>query len=143
MRRLLLMSLFGLALFSATPEAAQAQGVAPSNVPSVGLAPPPQVGVLPNYFNRQVQPLSPYLRFFAPLDPAVNYYYDVRPAVQLSNRFGPANAGGFAPVGPRQTFFPNVGSFAPLDPTLAPAGGGMSSTGHPTGFGNTQGYYPQ
>src|SRR5690348_6570512 len=44
---------------------------------------------MPNYYNRQNQPLSPYLNLLRGGSPGVNYYYGVRPGT----------TGGAVPVG--------------------------------------------
>src|SRR4051794_10372405 len=40
---------------------------------------PQQQGLMPNIYNPQTQPLSPYLNLFRGSNPATNYYYGVRP----------------------------------------------------------------
>lgn len=110
---------------------ARAQNMGPGN-PS-GYAP------APNSYNRQSQPLSPYLNLLRGGNNAVNYFYGARP--------GTVGGGGFAGmmnqqnVGPRQTFFPVVDTLADLltdDQKGLPR---MPATGHPVGFGNTLNYF--
>jgi hypothetical protein len=94
---------------------------------------------MPNVFNPQTQPLSPYLNLLRGNDPATDYYYRVRPGtVGMGNRgFGgaPFAAGG----GNRPLFFPQLaGGIDPVstgDYVLPPAG-------HAVVFGNTMGYFP-
>jgi hypothetical protein len=91
----------------------------------------------PNSYNRQFQPLSPYLNMFRGSSPAVNYYYGVRPGTQAGGYTGPyGNPAASAPG--RQTFFPYTDTLAELEPSDPRAG--MPPTGHPAGFNNTLGY---
>ncbi|HVK15765.1 MAG TPA: hypothetical protein VM533_02390, partial [Fimbriiglobus sp.] len=46
----------------------------------------PQGAFMPNYYDRATQPLSPYLGLFLGRDPAVDYYFSVRPGVRASSR---------------------------------------------------------
>jgi len=91
----------------------------------------------PNMYNRQAQPLSPYLNLLRGGNTAVNYYYGVRPGTQPG-----AFTGMFAQnaAGPRQTFFPVVDTLADLtdDPQAATR---VAPTGHPVGFNNTLNYF--
>jgi hypothetical protein len=102
-------------------------------------APPPvnPSGFAPNMYNRQAQPLSPYLNLLRGGNSAVNYFYGVRPGTQPSAFTGMFQAVG---AGPRQTFFPVVDTLADLldEP---PTGGRIPPTGHPVGFGNTLNYF--
>lgn len=111
----------------AAPELASAQA-----------APYGQSGYVPNYFNRQTQPLSPYLNLLRGGNPAVNYFYGVRPGLQSGGYLGP-----YAPqpgtMAPRQTYFPIVDTLAQYEPGDLPSG--MGPTGHPVGFRNTLGYF--
>ena len=118
-----------LALFGAATADAQGFGRTP--------------GFAPNVFNRQSQPVSPYLQLFAPSSPAINYFTQVRPQLQLRGAQGPAPFRQVAPAnGVRQTFFPVVDTLSELD-TQDPQATGMRPTGHPIGFGNSLGYFPQ
>jgi len=95
----------------------------------------------PNFFNRQTQPLSPYLNLNRGGDPAVNYFYGVRPGLQSGGNIGGFGNGGLG-NGPRQTFFPYAESAVQATPEEAAiAGPGIRPTGHPIGYGNTMGYY--
>jgi len=114
--------------------------------PGFGYGPNGYPLVMPNIFNPQTQPLSPYLNLFRGSSPAANYYYGVRPGtVGMTNRaFGaaPFVAGG----GNRMLYFPQLAS-AP-DPLSAgtpgqPAQGDvLPPAGHPVVFGNTMGFFP-
>jgi hypothetical protein len=91
----------------------------------------------PNMYNRQAQPLSPYLNMLRGGNPAVNYYYGVRPGTQPG-----AFTGMFAQnaAGPRQTFFPVVDTLADLtEEPQSPLR--VAPTGHPVGFNNTLNYF--
>jgi hypothetical protein len=91
----------------------------------------------PNMYNRAGQPLSPYLNLLRGGNPAVNYFYGVRPGTQPNAFMGMFNQPS---AGPRQTFFPVVDTLAdfadePQDITRA------TPTGHPVGFNNTLNYF--
>jgi hypothetical protein len=91
----------------------------------------------PNMYNREAQPLSPYLNLLRGGNAAVNYYYGVRPGTQPAAFTGMFNQSA---AGPRQTFFPVVDTLADLtdDPQ---AGMRVAPTGHPVGFNNTLNYF--
>ena len=93
----------------------------------------------PNAYNRQTQPLSPYLNLLRGGNSAVNYYYGVRQGT------GPAVQGMMNQVagGPRQTFFPVVDTLADLLSEESKGAPRMPPTGHPVGFNNTMGYFGQ
>lgn len=102
-------------------------------------------GVLPNYYNPQYQPLSPYLNLFRGSNPAVNYYYGVRPGtVGGAGSFG--GAPNIAMGGNRSTFFPQLAAgpdpFNPEDPETGQGANVLPPAGHPVVFGNTLGYFP-
>jgi hypothetical protein len=96
----------------------------------------------PNIYNPANQPLSPYLNLARGGNPAVNYYYGVRPGT-----VGGFGNGGGAPFvasgGFRQPFFPQL-AFAPdpLQPPEAGPGATLPPAGHPVGFNNTGGFFP-
>lgn len=102
-------------------------------------------GVMPNIYNPQSQPLSPYLNLFRGANPATNYYYGVRPGtVGGAGRFG-GGAPNMAFGGNRTPFFPQLAG-AP-DPLALPEADPESTTalppaGHPVVYGNTLGYFP-
>jgi hypothetical protein len=63
----------------------------------------------PNFFNRSQQPLSPYLNLLRGGNPAVNYFYGVRPGLSpgvsgVGGGFAPANA-GLGPPGTGNRFY--------------------------------------
>jgi len=89
-------------------------------------------------YNRQTQPLSPYLNLFRGNNPAVNYYYGVRPGTPAGGWLGPT--GGPAAMLPRLTFFPNAEVLTPPEETENGQRGGIPPTGHMAGFNNTMGY---
>ncbi|MCI0700568.1 MAG: hypothetical protein L0241_05765 [Planctomycetia bacterium] len=107
---------------------------------------PPQV-LMGNIYNPRTQPLSPYLNLFRGLNPAVDYYYGVRPGTVGGGSFGALGAPFTAGGGNRTAFFPQLSAAPdPLqsggvidkdpDPPLLPP------AGHPVVFNNTMGYFP-
>src|SRR5262249_34953104 len=68
-------------------------------------------GYAPNMYNRAAQPLSPYLNLLRGTDPAVNYFYGVRPGTNPAAFMGMFGATG---AGPRVTFFPGADTLADL-----------------------------
>jgi len=94
----------------------------------------------PNQFNRSSQPLSPYLNMQKNGNPAVNYYYRVRPGT-VSNSMGSQGAPGMGMGGQRPPFFQE--QYGP-DPLAEPDGPGrlLPPAGHPVVFSNTMGYFP-
>ena len=76
---------------------------------------------MPNVYNPQQQPLSPYLNLLRDSNPATNYYYGVRPGTMggTGQSLGtPFTASG----GNRTLFFPQLASAA--DPVTGQAGPG-------------------
>lgn len=98
--------------------------------------------VMPNIYNPQTQPLSPYLNLLRGGNPGVNYYYGVRPGtVGGAGSFG--GAAMLAPGGNRGAFFPQLAAAPdPLSLPEATDGYTLPSAGHPTVFNNTLGYFP-
>lgn len=90
----------------------------------------------PNSYNRQSQPLSPYLNMLRGGNTAVNYFYGVRPGTMTGG--GNQSFGGYGGLG-RQTFFPQIDTLYDLENTN-PADG-LRPTGHPFGFNNTLGFF--
>lgn len=115
------------------------------------VGPNPYNTFAPNYFNRQTQPLSPYLNLLRGGNPAVNYFYGARPGLgQNGLGFGMGNgmgAGGFGFAQNRMGFLP-AASMPSQEPTELPAAGAevtLPPSGHPVIFGNQfsgQGRYP-
>jgi hypothetical protein len=99
---------------------------------------------MPNIYNPQTQPLSPYLNLLRGGNVATNYFYGVRPGtVGMGNGRGggaPFMAGG----GNRAVFFPQL-AMAP-DPLAGEDATGPGSVlqpaGHPVVFNNTLGFFP-
>lgn len=95
----------------------------------------------PNFYNRQTQPLSPYLNLFRN-NPAVNYYYGTRP--------GTIGGGMGGPMGFNQMynplFYPQM-QYLPQAATVLDTGGEsiepggrevtLRPAGHPVIYGNT------
>lgn len=99
-------------------------------------SPNPQ-NYMPNFYNRQNQPLSPYLNFRRGGDSALNYYYGVRPGLASGGNLGLYGQAGS--MFQRQTFFPLVDTIGEGDPVLPSTG--MRPSGHPVGFRNTLNYF--
>lgn len=104
----------------------------------------PPGSFVPNYFNRQTQPLSPYLNLMRGNNPAANYYYNVRPGTPAGG-MTPFGTPGFNQLGPTPGM--QQGMFLPqasvvVDPGLGQPfeQGGRPTTlapaGHPVMFGN-------
>jgi hypothetical protein len=115
-----------------------AHGQAYGGNPAYGGYMPPATFQPNTIYNRQTQPLSPYLNLFRGNNPAVNYYYGVRPGTPAGGWLGPT--GGPAAMMPRFTFFPNAEPLASPEETEDGQRGGIPPTGHMTGFNNTMGY---
>jgi hypothetical protein len=164
--------LLGLAALALTAAAASAQGFIPSQAYGYGqgsgygqggypnqygpVAPPG--GFLPNYYNRQTQPLSPYLNLARGGNPAVNYFYGVRPGTTqaMNMNVGPQIPfgysqlrGGFIPTASNPEQEPvsvSADTRIPYIPSAAHPvvfGGGRPLTGgmgtpNRTGFAGTQ-----
>lgn len=99
---------------------------------------------MPNIYNPQTQPLSPYLNMFRG-NPAVNYYYGTRPGT-VAGMGGMAGGGpSLAMGGNRGLFFPQLVSGSDVfdlpeaDPNSSTA---LPPAGHPVFFNNTMGYFP-
>ena len=120
----LALTIFALAL-AAGPARAQVPG--PAN----------PAGNVPNAYNRQTQPLSPYLNLLRGGNTAVNYFYGVRQGTGAGFQ-GMMNQ---ANLGPRQTFFPVVDTLAEFQSPEDRAAPRMAPTGHPVGFNNTMNYF--
>lgn len=99
------------------------------------------VAMPPNYR----PPLSPYLNLLRGGDPAINYYYAVRPA--LMNGVSPfgsmAGSRGFSQL--RNGFLPAAGN-PTQEPVEAPQGGevvpSLPSAGYPVSYGGLTRYAP-
>ncbi|MDB5306007.1 MAG: hypothetical protein JWO38_209 [Gemmataceae bacterium] len=98
--------------------------------------------VMPNIYNPQYQPLSPYLNLNRTGNPAVNYYYGVRPGTIG----GAAGIGGSPMVsmgGNRALFFPQLATGPdPLAPLGSDPAAVLPPAGHAVAFGNTLGFFP-
>ena len=99
---------------------------------------------MPNVFNPQYQPVSPYMNLLRGGNVATNYYYGVRPGTV---GMGPRGFGGapfIAGGGNRMMFFPQLASAPdPLSaglPDQPPSV--LAPAGHPVVFGNTMGFFP-
>jgi len=101
---------------------------------------------MPNIYNPQTQPLSPYLNMFrGNANPAANYYFGTRPGTVAGGGWGGGGAPNIAMGGNRGLFFPQLASGP--DPLELPEADPASATalppaGHPVFYGNTMGYFP-
>jgi hypothetical protein len=102
---------------------------------------------MPNIYNPQTQPLSPYLYTVRGNNPAVDYYFGTRPGTIGMGGRGSGGVPFMAMGGSRMTFFPQLAN-AP-EPFQQPGVGAIGGTpsvlpaaGHPTVFNNTVGYFP-
>ncbi|MCU0705722.1 MAG: hypothetical protein MUF18_17275 [Fimbriiglobus sp.] len=125
-----------LAATAASAAVAQIPGSMPS--PYGPIAGPQSFA--PNYFNRNYQPLSPYLNLANNFNPAAGYYYGVRPATQGPTGLGPVYGSGAqfsAPVG-RSMFLPSTppSTATNTDPLDNTPRAGLPSPGGPVGYGN-------
>jgi hypothetical protein len=99
--------------------------------------------VMPNIYNPQNQPLSPYLNLLRGGNAGVNYYYGVRPGT--TGAFGPGGIGApfTAAGGQRAPFFPQLAMAPdPLQPREAGVGDVLPPAGHAVVFNNTMGFFP-
>ena len=102
--------------------------------------------VMPNIYNPQSQPLSPYLNMFrGTSNPASNYYFGVRPGTVGGMGGAMGGAPNIAMGGNRGLFFPQLASGP--DAFSLPDADPNSSTvlppaGHSVVFANTLGYFP-
>ena len=135
-----------------------AVGLMPGTAAAQTLTPPTTTGVspwvptvragvtvspfAPNFYNRQQQPLSPYLNLLRGLDPATNYYYGARPGLPTGNP--PAVAAPVAPAGSqlRTGFLPAAAN--PTQETIELPGTNaeipsLPPSGHPVVYGGGPG----
>jgi hypothetical protein len=99
---------------------------------------------MPNIYNPQNQPLSPYLNMLRGGNAATNYFYGVRPGTLGMGGRGYMGAPFMAWGGNRMMFFPQL-AMAP-DPTeeqIDPKSRSvLPPAGHPVVFNNTMGFFP-
>jgi hypothetical protein len=99
--------------------------------------------VMPNIYNPQNQPLSPYLNLLRGGNAGVNYYYGVRPGTVGGFGQGALGAPFTAFGGNRPLFFPQLASGPELAlPGEVAEGSLLPPAGHPVMFNNTMGYFP-
>ncbi len=103
----------------------------------------PPGGVMPNIYNPQNQPLSPYLNLLRGGNPGVNYYYGVRPGTVGGAGQGGLGAPFTAAGGNRTLFFPQLANAQdPFQPREVGVGSVLPPAGHAVVFSNTMGYFP-
>lgn len=94
LRGLLILTTIGLSGDLASAQFAPGAGGFGANGYQYPFAPAPTpMNFMPNYYNRQTQPLSPYLNMLRGGSPGVNYFYGVRPGLQ-SGGMMPGMMGG-------------------------------------------------
>lgn len=102
----------------------------------------PAQNIMPNIYNPQNQPLSPYLNLLRGGNPGVNYFYGVRPGTVGGTGQGigaPFTASG----GNRALFFPLASNAPdPFVPREIGVGSVLPPAGHQVAFNNTGGYFP-
>ena len=122
----------------------------PSTSPAAGFPGvfPNAATFMPNFYNRQTQPLSPYLNMLRGGSPAVNYFYGVRPGLPNGGApLGQMNTQMMGQSQLRSGYFPVVQAGEPLNlpeagrtVTLPPSGNGGAVYGNR--FGTASGGYP-
>ncbi len=150
----------------ATVLTAALTGAAAAQVPG-SVNPNPYSGVIPNFgingfvtpgvgptvnpfsaagsiYNRNSQPLSPYLNMLRGGNPAVNYFYGVRPGLGVGQPIGAGmgNAGMTGPAQIRSGFIPAAAS-PTQEPVELPAAGAeiqsLPPSSHPVIFAGSRG----
>src|SRR6185312_10105904 len=97
---------------------------------------------MPNIYNQQTQPLSPYLNMLRGSgNPAVGYYFGARPGT-VGGYGGMGMAPNMAFGGMRMPFPFQITEEEPLPAGEKPEGYVLPAAGHPVMFNNTMGYYP-
>ena len=146
----MLRSIFALGLVACAVNAADAQ---PPQQPGGMPGPFDQFGpfgpfsnpnnFMPNIYNPQNQPLSPYLYTVRGANPAVDYYFGTRPGTLGMGNRGTGGAPFMAMGGNRMMFFPQL-AYAPepFQAGVTSQGSVLPPAGHPVVFNNTMGYYP-
>lgn len=122
---------------------ATSAGGAAAQYPNPYALPYNQSPFQPNIYNPARQPLSPYLNLLnGNNNPAVNYYYGVRPGTVAGFQAG-GGAPFIAPGGNRMVFFPQLAAAPdPVQPPEAGPGAALPPAGHPVVFNSTGGYFP-
>ncbi len=135
-----------LASAAAIPAGAQYPGQYPGTGGQPGFTPAPGQ-YQPNIYNRQTQPLSPYLNLLRGQGNAgIDYYYGVRPGLQSGGQpFSSQSAGGgFGNLNNSQMrtgYLPQAG-YPTSDPIPLPDAGEeviLAPSGHPVSYGNVFG----
>lgn len=139
-------------LIATTATAANAQFPAPQTptVPQTQPGPFDQYvpnitpnSVMPNIYNPQYQPLSPYLYTVRGSNPSVDYFFGTRPGtLGMGGRTGPG-APFVAQGAVRTPFFPQViNTPEPFQTEPTSPGSVLPPAGHPVVFNNTIGFFP-
>ena len=130
--------LFTVGLLASLGSAATAQY---PNYPAMPNGQNPQTQFAPNFYDRASQPLSPYLNLLRGGDPAINYFYGVRPGTLP----GTMPMGGPGAMRGQQAFSQLRMGYLPAaanptqEPTPIPEGGvpikSLPPSGHAISFG--------
>jgi hypothetical protein len=101
-------------------------------VPNAYAGVPTQGAFLPNYYNRQTQPLSPYLNLLRGTNPGVNYYYGVRPGLPSGGQPYPGAVARNGPAAsPTYTYVPGLtGQLEPGEGYVLPPAGHTNTYGN-------------
>jgi len=102
-----------------------------------------QNNFMPNIYNQQYQPLSPYLYTVRGTNPSVDYYFGTRPGTLGMGNRGSGGSPFMAMGGSRTMFFPQLASAPePFSLGSTSTNSVLPPAGHPVVFNNTMGYYP-
>lgn len=125
--------------------------LAPPAFAQTGAGVPTRGPFLPNFYNRQTQPLSPYLNLLRGANLGVNYFYGVRPGLPSGGQtFAGASGGGGAYASPYSSFSSgpaNAGQLEPGEGYVLPPAGHLNAYGNYfgtagsslPGYGNSRG----
>jgi hypothetical protein len=120
-----IVAIFGLSTLASM---VHGQGIGPVQAPA---------NLMPNFYNRSTQPLSPYLNMFRGASPGVDYYYGVRPGLPAGGQMGPTRM---------NPYFASPGSPFSFQYTPLPIDAGQGAPGQgyvlpPAGHANVYGNY--
>lgn len=140
---------FGIAEAFAQNQNPYGQGGYGQGTPFQPYSPYSQQGMAPNIYNRNTQPLSPYLNLLRNgNNPAVDYYFGVRPGTPSGQPLGQQQQFGGGGMNNmmmnsqmRQGYLPQAAAQT-FEPQLLPDAGKevvLPPSGHPVMYGNTFG----
>jgi len=130
-----------LLILLATAATGRAQTYGPQQAPQQQSMPGTAGVAMPSNYR---PPLSPYLNLLRGGDPAINYFYAVRPALMNGvSPLGSLSGGGRGPSQLRNGFLPAAGN-PTQEPVAMPAGGAevpsFPSSGYPVSYGGLTRY---